>query len=73
MIYVPRLVFDELDEIMNEEGLNRRAEAFDKLTSYSKLGREVKRKARLERITLKDVFGGNRKNRGDDSMFDELL
>jgi len=57
MIYVPRLVFDELETIMVEEGLNRRAEAFDKLTSFSKVGRQVVKKAKLDRISLSDVLG----------------
>ena len=57
MIYVPRLVFDELETIMVEEGLNRRAEAFDKLTSFSKVGRQVVKKAKLDSISLSDVLG----------------
>ena len=69
MVYVPRLVFDELSEIMNEDGLNRRAEAFDKLTTYSKIGRKVQRKERLDRVMLKDIFGGKKKNRKNDSFF----
>jgi len=71
MVYVPKLVFDELDDIMIEEGLNRRAEAFDKLTTYSKLGREVKRKVQNDRITLKDVFGGKKKK--TTTIFEDLL
>jgi hypothetical protein len=76
MIYVPVVVFDELDDIMHEEGLNRRAEAFDKLTTYSKLGREVKKKAHFERVTLRDVFGGSSKKKNyqvNDSTFEDLI
>ena len=66
MIYVPRLVFDELETIMVEEGLNRRAEAFDKLTSFSKVGRQVVKKARLDKVSLSDVLGRKKvkKDRG---------
>jgi hypothetical protein len=64
MVWVPRLVWDELDEIMLENGLNRRVEAFDKLASFSRLGREVVRAKKHEDNSLKALFGRNNKRRG---------
>lgn len=43
MIYVPPIVLDELFKIKQEEGIGKNAKAFDKMVSYSKVGREAKK------------------------------
>lgn len=40
MKYVPKIVFDELDDIKLEDNLFSDAEAFKKMTLYSKKGRD---------------------------------
>lgn len=47
MAYVPKIVIDEVEDIMQEEQLDTGADAFRKMTEYAKVGREVKRIATL--------------------------
>jgi hypothetical protein len=39
--YVPPCVFDELKNIMDEEGMNKRSLAFNKMVNFSQVGREA--------------------------------
>lgn len=43
MKYVPRPVFEELNNIKLELGINRDAEAFEKMVKYSRVARELDR------------------------------
>jgi len=47
-IYVPPVVVDELEDIKREDGIFGRAEAFKKMTKYTRVGREVNRLRRLD-------------------------
>lgn len=39
--YVPRVIIDEINNIKIEEGIESSAEAFKKMSNYSKIGREA--------------------------------
>ena len=39
--YVPPSVFDELRNIMDEENLNKRSQAFNRMVNFSQVGREA--------------------------------
>jgi hypothetical protein len=39
--YVPPSVFDELRNIMDEEQLSKRSQAFNKMVNFSQVGREA--------------------------------
>lgn len=41
MKYVPRPVFEELANIKTALGISRDAEAFEKMSKYSRVGREL--------------------------------
>ena len=42
IVYVPRIVVEELDNIKREENLFGTSEAFRKMVGYAKVGKEVK-------------------------------
>lgn len=48
MIYVPPVIIDEVENIMQEEDLDTRPEAFRKLVKYARVGREAKRLSRFD-------------------------
>lgn len=41
--YVPRSVFDELKNIMDEEKVDKQSEAFRKMSEFSAIGRQTKK------------------------------
>ena len=43
MIYLPPSILDEVEDIMREDKLKTRAEAFRMMYKYSRVGREAKR------------------------------
>lgn len=43
MIYVPKIVLDEIDDLRVEEGFMPNSEAFNKLVKHAEIGREVNR------------------------------
>jgi len=47
-IYVPPLVLVEVEDIMREDEVNKRADAFNKFVEYARVGREIKRIAALD-------------------------
>jgi len=48
-IYVPESVFGELDNIMQEDSLSSRSDAFRGMVQYSQIGREARR--------IRNIFG----------------
>lgn len=46
--YVPPSVFDELDQIREEDNLEHNADAFKEMAKYSRVGREAKKILRLK-------------------------
>lgn len=49
MMYVPKNVINELDNIMKEEGMQIKAEGFRKLVNYAKKGRGINIKMSWEK------------------------
>lgn len=47
MAYVPPIVIEELEQIMEEDDLTTGANGFRKMAEYSKVGREIKKIATL--------------------------
>jgi hypothetical protein len=43
MKYLPANIFDELEQVKNQKGSNRDADALRDMATYSKLGRELER------------------------------
>ena len=41
IVYVPKAIIDEINNIKIEEGIKSRAEAFEKMSNYSKIGRRT--------------------------------
>jgi len=48
-VYVPPSVFEELDNIMKEDKVQSRSDAFKGMVQYSRVGREARR--------IRDIFG----------------
>ncbi len=48
VLYVPPVVLTELDDIIREDRLPSKADAFKEMTRYTRVGREVKRMAALD-------------------------
>jgi len=67
MLYVPPVVIDEVEDIIREDKVNSRADAFKELTKYCRVGREVNRLRVLDfskRNILPPVESYNRKKKG---------
>ena len=47
-MYVPPAVITELDDIMRENQINSKADAFKDLTKYARVGREAERLMKLD-------------------------
>lgn len=47
MIYVPPVVYTEIQDIKREDNLLKNIEAFNSLVKYARVGREVKRLSTL--------------------------
>ena len=45
--WMPKALVSEADDIMREEGLNKRADAIQKMVQYAQVGRELKRLSNL--------------------------
>ena len=43
MIYAPAIVINEIEDIIREDKLFQRSEAFKEMVRYTRVGREVKR------------------------------
>lgn len=64
MIYVPPIVIEEVEDILKEDAVSSRADAFKEMTKYAKVGREVNRMMKLDLKNLeitKLFLGGKRK------------
>ena len=48
ILWVPPVVIDEINDIIREDDLVSRAEAFRKLVKYTRVGREAKRLTRFD-------------------------
>ena len=48
MIYVPPVIIDEVQDIQREDDIESRPEAFRHLVKYARVGREIKRVAKLD-------------------------
>lgn len=48
MMYVPPAVLTELDDIMRENSVPSKADAFKELTKYARVGREAERMMKLD-------------------------
>ena len=46
--YVPPVIIDELDDIKREDNLQSDIEAWQKMTKYTRVGREAKRMFRFD-------------------------
>lgn len=55
MIYVPIDVLRETEEIMTEQNITKRANAFDKMVKYSQVGREAEK---IYKMDFRDTFAG---------------
>lgn len=47
-LYVPPIVIDEVEDIMREDAVGNRADAFKLLTKYGRAGRDLYRAAKLD-------------------------
>lgn len=45
--YVPKIVFEELEQIRLEDEIGKNADAFSEMVKYSRVGREAKKIFRL--------------------------
>jgi len=61
--YVPKIVFDELDDLRQEEKIPQQGEAFKKMVQYSEVGREVNRIANLNFHHKPMLLGKERKKK----------
>ena len=43
MMYVPRLVIEEVDDLQAEHHTEKRVDAFEKMADYARVGRELER------------------------------
>jgi hypothetical protein len=50
MIWCPKPVLKEIDEIKSDAGLDKTADAFKKLAGYSRVGREIENISKLKFI-----------------------
>lgn len=65
MMYVPRIVIEELGSIQNENDISSRSVAFEKMVKHSRVGRVNKRMEGL------NIFKSSKKKKK--SMFDGLI
>lgn len=67
MMYVPKVVVEELENIQNEEEIVGRSVAFDKMVRYARSGRVSKRVDDL------DIFESPKKKGKARTLFDGLI
>lgn len=48
IIYVPKIIIDEVEDIITEEGITSRTEGLNKLVRYARVGREMDRMKRFD-------------------------
>jgi hypothetical protein len=56
MVWMPRIVLREVESIMSEENIKKRSDALNRLASYSMIGREFRRVASADRVSVKEFF-----------------
>ena len=66
MIYVPRIVIEEVESIQLENDISSRSSAFEKMVKHSRVGRASKS------VDALDIFRGPKKKK-QRSMFDGLI
>ena len=57
MLYVPPVVLTEIEDIMREDKLPNRADAFKEMTKYTRVGREARRLMLLDFTKAKRLPG----------------
>ena len=58
MVYAPRIVLEEIDDLKTSENLASNKDAWGNLVQHARVGREV------ERISRLDFFGKKKRGRG---------
>lgn len=47
-VYVPNFILEEINNIKEEDNINKRSDAFRRMTLYSQVGRKTIKKKKLE-------------------------